>query len=377
MPLYRNEDTGVKIMFCGGGTAGHVYPALAMAQMAKRIYKDADFVFVGRCGGEENTAITNAGYEVEEIAVEGLSRSFSLKSLKAIIKAFTAVGEASKLIAKHKPNIVIGTGGYVCWPVLKAALRRKIPTAIHESNAYPGLVTRLLASRCDAVMLGFSEAEEYLGRKSNVYVIGNPVRSDFGKIPRQYARRRLGIPEKSFLTVSFGGSLGASKMNDAIIDAIPEITKWHPGYVHVHATGRRYFDSAKERGMKITSSSASRIVAYLDNVPMWFAAADLAITRAGAITLAELNAAGLPSILIPSPNVSDNHQTKNALAKEAEGGAVLLSEDALSVERLSEQICALIEAPERLLAMRTALRKGENNNIELLFSKLLKELLEE
>ena len=377
MPLYRNEDTGVKIMFCGGGTAGHVYPALAMAQIAKGIYRDAEFVFIGRRGGEENAAITKAGYEVEEITVEGLSRSFSIKSLKAIIKAIAATREAGKLIAKHKPDIVIGTGGYVCWPVLKAALSRKIPTAIHESNAYPGLVTRLLASRCDAVMLGFGEAEEYLGRKSNVYVIGNPVRSDFGKISRKYARRRLGIPEKSFLCVSFGGSLGAAKMNDAIIDAIPEITKRHPGYVHVHATGRRYFDSVKEGAMRITSSSASRIVAYLDNVPLWFAAADLAITRAGAITIAELEAAALPSILIPSPNVSDNHQTKNALAKEAEGGAVLLAEQNLSKEHLIESICTLIDTPERLWAMRSALHKKEDRRIELLFSKVLKELLAE
>ena len=344
----------MNILFTGGGTAGHVSPAIAMAEIIKRKYPDASFSFIGRVSGEENKAAERAGFSIHTLDVEGISRRLTPRNLLALTKAVCAVGKAKRIIRSEGARMVIGTGGYVCWPVLRAAASMGMPSLIHESNAYPGLVTRSLAARCDAVMLGTDAARDHLGRAKALYTVGNPVLSEFGAVSRQEARRKLGIPEGTMLTVSFGGSLGAERLNEAVIGMMKETERKRPAITHVHATGRRFYDGIREAFPELCRSTGSRITPYLEDMPLWLAAADLAITRSGAMTLAELSASGCPAILIPSPNVADDHQTKNAKAMERIGAAYVIPEERLSDRELSLKIGELYKNKGILLAMKSA-----------------------
>ncbi|MBR7117345.1 MAG: undecaprenyldiphospho-muramoylpentapeptide beta-N-acetylglucosaminyltransferase [Clostridia bacterium] len=345
----------MKVMFSGGGTAGHIYPALAMAEMIKRKYTDAEFVFVGRLGGDENEAVRRAGYPVHLLDTVGIRRSLSISNIKAIFKALRAEHEAGCLIKEHSPDIVIGTGGYVSWPVLRAGIKHKLPTLIHESNAYPGLVTRMLAKHVSAVMLGFDSARTHLPGGSNAVTVGNPVRDGFGSIKKREARKRLGIKDSETLILSFGGSLGSERMNSVILELI---SKGACGATVVHATGKRYFEAIKRTHPELVRDRGSRIMPYISDMPLWLSAADLAITRSGAITLAELCEAGIPSILIPSPNVSDDHQYKNALAMSEMGASLVIKESELGEERLRSEIERLLKDKTALIHMGKLAHKG-------------------
>lgn len=347
----------MKIILTGGGTAGHVYPALAMAEIIRKKYDDAEFLFIGRDGGEENRAVAKAGIELMTLSVEGISRRLTPKNLSAIVKAIRATEKAKGIIRKFGADMVIGTGGYVSWPILKAAIKLGIPAMIHESNAFPGLVTRMLGKRCDAVLLGFAEAMEHLSYRDNLHVIGNPVRDAFYSITRDDARRRLGIRRDEMLILSFGGSLGSEKINDAVAAWMKHAEHKRYRITHIHATGRRYYDSISSRFPSLVRTHGSRIVPYIDDMPLWLSAADLAITRSGAMTLSELSAAAVPSILIPSPNVTADHQTKNAEAMVHLKKAILLCERDLSDKGLTEMIERLYRERDELNSMKEACLK--------------------
>lgn len=327
----------MKIVFSGGGTAGHVYPAVAMAEEIEDKYPDAEFLFIGRVGGDEGSAVTKAGYDLINIEIEGLKRGLDIRNIPILIKALRAEGTAKRILADFCPDLVIGTGGYVAYPVINAAIKLGIPSLLHESNAVPGLVTKLLSPKVDRVMLGFKECQSLLPRNSRCIYTGNPVRRGFSKIKRQSARRLCKLSSKDFVIVSFGGSLGAEALNKAILSSM-KLERGIRDTVHIHATGRRYYEKLSKEYPEFVKNSGSRIIPYIDNMPELLSAADLAITRSGAITTAELTALGLPSILIPSPNVTGNHQLKNAKVIEALGGAVVIEEKELSGDRLFEII---------------------------------------
>ena len=364
----------MKILFCGGGTAGHVYPAIAMAEIIKSKYKDAEFMFIGRRGGSENDIPRSLGIPVALIDSEGINRKSPIKAVRGIFKSLMAISEAKRIIKEFSPGIVIGTGGYVTWPVITAAKKARIKTVIHESNAYPGLVTRMLAPKCDATVLGFKSADEHLKRAKRVLCLGNPTREAFKTITRDDARRRLGIPKSVFLVVSFGGSLGAEVMNDVIADAMTKLSKENASYIHIHATGKRFYQAYKEKHPELIKARGSRIVPYIENVPIWFSAADLAITRSGAITTAELMSARLPSILIPSPNVADDHQSANARAMERFGGAIVIKEEDLTADSLANVISNLMKDGKRLTAMKSVLSDSDSRGFGKEFLALFDEL---
>lgn len=330
----------MKIIFCGGGTAGHIYPAIAIAEICRHRDIKTELLFIGRCGGDENRPIISSGYSLRELDVSGMPRSLSLAAFRSIKKAVLAIGDAKRIIDDFKPDLVLGTGGYVCWPVIYAAQRMGIPTIIHESNAKPGMVTKILAKSCNAVLLGFESAKESLSRKANTIVVGNPVRSDFASLSTSRARRLLNIPENRFLIVSFGGSLGAKALNDAVIGCMSRYRGARTPIMHIHSCGRRYYDEVM-KSVCDTPLELCSLVPYIDDIPIWLTAADLAITRSGAITLAELSTAGTPSILVPSPNVSGNHQYENAAAYRDHGASILIEEKDLSADILYENIVAL------------------------------------
>ncbi len=346
----------MKILLTGGGTAGHVNPALAIAETVKANLPAAEILFCGTEHGMERRLVAEAGYPYYPIQAMGLSRSLSLKNLRALYLAIASPQRAKRLLRTLSPDLVVGTGGYVSWPVLSAAASLGLPTALHESNAIPGLTVKRLARRVDLLMLNFREAENALGDAKRIVHVGNPLRHGFASITREAARLRLGIPMAAHLTVSFGGSLGAMALNQAVLDHFERYTLRSAGEYHIHGCGNRYYsDVIKEAAHRFGRlPERIRLCEYLNEMPMLMAAADLLICRSGAMTVTEIALSHRASILIPSPNVAGDHQTKNAEALSSLGAALLLPENKLTGDALSAAVSSILGNEEKRAAMEKA-----------------------
>lgn len=349
------------ILFAGGGTAGHINPALAVAGYIKEKHPDAKISYIGTADKLEAKLVPEKGYEFRTIEVAGFQRKPSLenivKNISAVKKMFSSSVKAKKILKELNPDVVVGTGGYVSGPVLREAAKLGFKTAIHEQNAFPGVTTKMLSSNVDEVMLAMPEAKKYMKLKKEPVVTGNPVRTELMKISREEARRKLGLDERP-LILSFGGSLGARPINEAIEGLI----KWHNGsgkFYHIHATGKVGFNTFKahlsEQG--IVPAKEVTIREYIDDMDVCMAAADLVICRAGAITLSELCVCSKPSVLIPSPYVAENHQYHNAMTLKKSGCAEVIEEKELSSKSLIDTVSGLIENPSKLKSMATAAKK--------------------
>ena len=316
----------MKILFTGGGTMGHVAPALAMAQALLVASKKNECIFVGRSGGRENDAILRRGYPLHTIEVSGILGKSPKEILCALGQMRTARRTARALLEEIAPDAVVGTGGYVCYPVVAEAAKMKLPTLVHESNATPGLTTRILSRRVDAVMLGIPRGEGAFGGAKAVYT-GTPVCREFYGGAKEAAKRRLGL-SKQRIVVSFGGSLGAESINQLFLTlhekACTGKTVW------IHATGTRYYEQVCEALKGEKNRGRYRLLPFIDDMPTYLCAADAVISRAGACTVAEHEAVGIVPLLIPSPNVTGNHQYHNAKRLSDVGRAVLLEESQLS-----------------------------------------------
>ncbi len=335
------------VLFAGGGTAGHINPALAMAGYIKEQHPDARISYIGTAEKLEARLVPEAGYEFRTIDVAGFSRSLSpksiIKNMVAVKKAFTSSMTAKKILKELKPDLVVGTGGYVSGPVLREAHKLGIKTAIHEQNAYPGVTTKMLAPNVDRVMLAMPEAEKYLNCKNKPVITGNPVRVEFLKLDRDLSRAKLGLDNRPMI-LSFGGSLGAAPVNAAVVELIAE--HWKRGeYIHFHATGKVGYESTlgalKEKGVDVGAENL-RITEYISDMADCMAAADLVIGRAGAITLTEIEAAGRASILIPSPYVAENHQFHNAMTLKEKNAAEVIEEKDLNGEMLINAVKGIL-----------------------------------
>jgi UDP-N-acetylglucosamine--N-acetylmuramyl-(pentapeptide) pyrophosphoryl-undecaprenol N-acetylglucosamine transferase len=344
----------MRVLMSCGGTGGHINPALAIADIIKTKYPDAEFLFAGTPNGMEAKLVPQAGYRLETIKVAGFQRKLSLKNIGRNIKAVTYLassgGRAKKIVSDFKPDIAIGTGGYAAGPVIRKAARMGIPSAIHEQNAYPGVTNKLLSKEVDHVMLTVIEALDYMEKDKFEYTVtGLPVRSDITKMSKSEARRRLGFDD-SFTVLSFGGSLGAGCINETMTEAI----KWHTGknmkINHIHGyggMGKDSFPQAMEAAGIPLKSSRLRITEYINDMDVCLAAADLVICRSGASTLAELEAAGKASILIPSPVVAGNHQYYNAMVLGKADAAIVIEQKDVTPEKIIAEIEKLYKNPER------------------------------
>ncbi len=330
----------MRIIFCGGGTAGHITPAIAVAEEIIKVDKNAKILFIGRNGGRENELVTKAGFKIKTINVGGLKRSLSLKNIKTVLNAIKAIKSASKIIEDFKPDIILGTGGYVCWPVIYSGKKLGVRTAIHESNVTPGLTTRLIAGKCDKVFLNHNETAKHLSNKLNTVIVGNPLRSDFDKMTKAEAKRKLRFSQDEILIVSFGGSIGAEKINNVMLEVIEKFSSKEEKIKHIHSTGERYFSDLKIDSEKYKSAGCT-ILPFIENMPTVLRAADIAVCRSGAMTLSELAASEVAAILIPSPNVTDNHQYKNAKHLMDLRAAVVIEEKNLSSEVLINELKSL------------------------------------
>lgn len=343
----------MRILFAGGGTAGHINPALAIASYVKKKNPDADILFVGNRGGMEESLVPKAGFKMELITISGFKRKVSLDALKqnllTVKRTFSSSREAKKIIEAFKPDICVGTGGYVSGPVLRTAAKMGIPTIIHEQNAYPGVTNKMLAKSAKTVMLAVKDSEKYFDKGCNCVVTGNPVRGEILSADKQRARQELGLDERP-VVLSFGGSLGARKINENTADLIARSGK-DGRYQHIHGYGKYgggFPDLLKEKGADIKKCSNLDVREYIDNMAVCMAAADVVISRAGAITLSELQALGKPAVLIPSPNVAENHQYHNAMALVNNKAAEIIEEKDLTPQLVIKKIDSLLENPEKL-----------------------------
>lgn len=336
----------MRILLSGGGTAGHINPALAIAEIIRARYPDAEILFVGTPHGMENRLVTQAGFPIRHIPVRGFSRSLSPKNLGALWLALTSPHKAEALLDELTPDAVIGTGGYVCYPILRAAAKRGIPTAIHESNALPGLTVKMLAKAVDSVLLNFSESARHLPRGCRRVVrTGNPLRAGFRAYSYGAARARLGISQKELFLLSFGGSLGADAINEAVFDLYRRLHLRLPRLSLVHICGMRHYAEWEERFTPY--APRARLLSYLDEMPLYMAAADVVICRAGAMTVSELANTRKCAILLPSPYVAGNHQYENAATLANAGAAFLVEERELPSGRLCEVFEELVRNPEK------------------------------
>ena len=319
----------MRVLFAGGGTAGHINPALAAAGYLRSKQPDAEILYVGNKGGMEERLVPAAGFDFKTIRISGFQRKLTAKNIrrniKTVFRLFSSSIESERIIKAFKPDICVGTGGYVSGPVIRAAQKLGIPTVIHEQNAYPGMTTKALAKHAECVMLAVEDAKKYLDRKDNCVFTGNPVRVSVLQAEREAARKALNLDDRP-LVLSFGGSLGAAALNKAAAYMLGESAK-EKKYQHIHGYGQhdeKFLDEVHAAGVKEEENPQIRMLEYIDNMPECLAAADLVIGRAGAITLTEIEATGKCSILIPSPNVAENHQFHNAMALVNRDAAVMI-----------------------------------------------------
>ena len=344
----------MKLLLSGGGTAGHINPAIAIADFFKARHPDADIRFVGTDYGIESKLVPKAGYRLYTVEVYGLRRKLDLKNIRSIMKAYAAIGKSKEILRDFQPDVVIGTGGYISGPVIWAACDMKIPTAIHEQNAFPGLTTKQLARRADKLMISFDTSRRYFHREA--VLVGNPINEKMLFSDRNAARQKLQTGDMPLL-VTFGGSMGSRPFNEDIM----ELMRLHAptGTIrHIHAAGQfgiRWMPGdLADMGVDLKALPNIDLREYIYDMDTVMAAADLVITRAGAITLGEIAVMGKPSILIPSPNVTNNHQYYNAKAFADAGAAILIEEKDCSGAMLWKMTRELLGDKPKLAAMSQA-----------------------
>ena len=354
----------MNLIFTCGGTAGHINPAIAVANGMKQRYPDANILFIGAQGKMEEKLVPQAGYELKCLPASGLSRRLNPKGIKQNIYAvkcvLNAVTACKRIYKEFKPDAVIGTGGYASFPALYAAQSMGIPTCVHEANALPGITTKLAANKADRVLVAFEESRQYYKKPEEVRVVGMPIRKEFTETTREAARAALGLAENEKLVVSAFGSLGAKVMNETMADMMPLEQKDNFPFRHIHATGsfgKEWMPKrVQDNGVDWENCPQLDIREYIYDMPVLLNAADVVIGRAGSGTCNELGATGAPCILVPSPNVTNNHQEKNARVLESAGGAVVMLEGEVTSEKMYALVTELLSDDGRRVEMAKALK---------------------
>ncbi len=351
----------MNILFTCGGTAGHVNPAVALARIFQEREPGCRVLFVGADGGMETRLVPKEGYPIETVRITNFHRSLApadiAHNLGTLRNMYTSQKQARRIVDEFRPDLVVGTGGYASFPVVKEAARRHIPTAVHESNAVPGLTTKALSKVVDCVMVGFEESRSHYDHPEKVVVTGTPVRGDFFRYTRQEAREKLGFTDDRPLLLSYWGSLGAEAMNRRMVDFIAKECYEGAPCRHIHGAGRDFAWMQEEllrRGLKLGDNGVE-LREYIYDMPLVMAAADVVLCRAGASTISEITAIAKPSVLVPSPNVTANHQEKNARVLADQGAAILLREQDCGEHTLYDTVELLMQERDRRDAMVRAL----------------------
>lgn len=366
----------MRVIVTGGGTGGHIYPALAIADEIKKREPDSEILYIGNHIGLEKDIVPKTDYKIEYVSSRWLDKSNIFQLAATGFVTFRGVRQTLKIMKKFKPDVVIGTGGFVCFPVIYAGYKYGAKCYIHEQNAYPGMANRGLERFVNGVFLGFNEASEFFKEPEKHRYVGNPVRADFFNANRAEARARLGISEDKFVCFVFGGSQGAEQINYAMFDLIEKVSK-HEDMILLFGTGTMYYDEIKEKveALGIKSGDRIRMEPYINRMQDYISAADLVIGRAGALSVAEMCVSGRACLLIPSPNVTGNHQYFNAKSVADKGGAIILEEKNLTCKSLSDLVMRLSENPDKLKLMgEMSFKAVLHNSAELIYESIKKDL---
>ena len=368
----------MRVLMTGGGTGGHINPAIAIAKKIQNEEPSSEIAFVGTPFGMENRLVPKEGFQIYHIEMRGLKRNFSLSNIRTAYLTVTSVHKAKKLIKEFKPDICIGTGGYVCWPLIKAASELGIPTALHESNALAGVAVRILSPYVDIIFTNFEATAQQLPKAKKIIRVGNPLKKGFDNISRDQARKTLSFEGKyRFSVLTCGGSLGADAITDEVLAMIRDYTSKHPEIHHLHQAGVMNYDKVKKRfdDMGLDKFSNIELVDYIYDMPTRLAAADVIVNRAGAMTISELATLGKAAILIPSPNVTDNHQYKNAKVLADADAAVMIEQKDLDGHILADTVKKLLDDREYQRILSENFMKFAVSNTNSLIYNEIKELV--
>ena len=359
----------MKVIIAAAGTAGHINPGLAIANKIKKEEKDSDILFIGTTRGLENDLVPRAGYKLKTIDAYGLSKKISIDNMKKMYKTIKGYGEAKNIIKEFKPDIVIGTGGYICGATILAAHKLKIPTLLHESNAFPGKAVKMLARSTNTILVSFKDAIPRIKKANNIVYTGTPIKikkQNYSIDERLKIINDMGLNALKPIVLVFGGSQGAKKINDTIIEIIKN--KLNKNYQIMWGTGPKQYDEIKRELMynniSINNIKDMKIVPYIYNMEEIMNVADVIVARSGAMTITEIATLGKPSILIPLPNVSHNHQLYNAQVLEKVNAAKNILNDDLTGKNLNETIEKIISDKNNISQMGKNAQKVATNNVE-------------
>ncbi len=357
----------MRVLITGGGTGGHINPALAIAQ--KIISEDSanQVLYVGTRDGLERELASKAGFDYRYVTAKYLKRKISFENVKTLFASIKGVAQASRIISEFKPDIVVGTGGYVCGPVVLAGSIKKVPTMILEQNVFPGVTNKMLSKFVDVIGISFAEAEKYFPEEARkkLVLVGNPVRKDILTADRKKSRTELNLRPDVICVYSFGGSGGQVSLNEAIVDVIKKYNG-QKNIKIIHVTGKKlyqsFMDEINEQNIHLENNID--IVEYMYDAAIVLSASDIVIGSAGAITIAEITALGVPAILIPKTYTAENHQEYNARALEKKGAARVILEKDLDGKKLIKEIEEIIENKNLLKTMSTNSKKMGNADVE-------------
>lgn len=368
----------MRVIVAAAGTGGHINPGLAIANKIKQEEKDSEIIFIGTNRGLENDLVPRAGYELKTIEAYGLSKKLSIDNIKKMCKTLGATSKARKIIKDFKPDVIVGAGGYICGPVVWAAKKEKIPVVLHESNAYPGKAVKHLAKNANVVLISFEEARERIPNAKKIVFTGTPVKiqkRDYTKEEKNKILNELKIEDKLPIILVFGGSQGAQKINEAIIGILTK--KLNKKYQIIWATGPKQYDIVKEelnqKSIDIENVPNAKILPYIYNMEEIMNISDVIVARSGAMTITEISNLGKPSILIPLPNVSQDHQLRNAEVLQKIGAGKIILNDKLNSENLNQEISEIILNPTNMKKMgEKAYTKSVKNVQEKIYNEIKK-----
>nr|UWI49229.1 undecaprenyldiphospho-muramoylpentapeptide beta-N-acetylglucosaminyltransferase [Clostridioides difficile] len=363
----------MKVLLSGGGTGGHVYPAIAIANKIRDEHPDAEIMFVGTEKGIESEIVPKYGFELKTVTVQGFKRKIDFDNVKRVFKLFKGLEQSRKIVKKFKPDVVIGTGGYVSGPVLFNASMGKIPAIIHEQNSFPGVTNKILSKTVTKVLTSFEDSHKRFPEAAEEKLVftGNPVRKEILLSRKNIARKNLGISEEKKMVLCYGGSGGSRKINDAMRLVIKNMV--NEDIAFIFATGKSYYEEFMESISNINLKPYQKVVPYLEDMANALAASDLVIGSAGAISLAEITALGKPSIIIPKAYTAENHQEYNAKSIEKQGAGIAILEKNLTPESLNTAVFKLLGDRELLVDMSNASKNiGRPEAIDLIYDEIIK-----
>ncbi len=361
----------MKVIMTGGGTGGHIYPAIAIADYIKVQNPDAEILFVGTQKGLESQLVPSSGYPIKTIIVSGFNRSNLLANFKTIIHLIKGINQSKKIINEFQPDVVIGTGGYVCGPLVYAAAKKKVPCFIQEQNAFPGLTNKMLEKHVKKIFVSFDQSKAYFKNEEKLILSGNPLRKEFISYDLSESKEKININSDVFNILYFGGSRGSETLNNALIDVVKSI-KAEDAIKLYFVTGEIHYDAVKQ-SLGDYDEKKIAVLPYLHNISDYMIGCDLIISRAGAIAVSEIAALGKPSILIPSPYVTNNHQHFNAKALSDESAAFLIEEKDMSGKIIKSHIDQLRTNSKTYNEMATNSKNQSNTKaLEIIYKEILK-----